>query len=351
MDIVLDWLNLRPQADWPWTLHPEDLDWSVDTALTMANLATLAYSDFKHIEASLSESEYGFSPITPCAQPNPHPVADAFLAVRPDVIVVAFRGTEPTNPRDYLTDFNASQVPFDLGIDNAAWGLIHAGWVDAARPLIENISTDLASLAGVKDRKLWLTGHSMGGALAMLAAAALKSRNCPVEIGGVYTFGQPAVGDPTFQERYDAELGPITFRCVNDRDPVPQVPPGELTMIEETVFSQRNLTEKARRIFSRTPTSRYAHAGQLRLLLPDGSISSDPREAEIRRLGFLARTAAQRLSPVAILWDLPKTIIQFPEALLDHLPIRPSTEAKWHAGYIDRLKALQRLAGSPGAHR
>jgi triacylglycerol lipase len=74
---------------------------------------------------------------------------------------------------------------------------------------------------------LWVTGHSLGGALAALAAArcALTGRR-PVQ--GLYTYGQPRAGNDDFRDALGAALSGRYFRYVNDRDIVPRVPPAAL---------------------------------------------------------------------------------------------------------------------------
>jgi hypothetical protein len=63
------------------------------------------------------------------------------------------------------------------------------------------------------------TGHSLGGALAMLAAAraALRFPHC-------YTFGQPRLFDCNFRDWYNYRAGPRTWRLVNREDIVPHLP-------------------------------------------------------------------------------------------------------------------------------
>lgn len=66
-------------------------------------------------------------------------------------------------------------------------------------------------------KTIWITGHSLGGALAELCAAqALFVSNIPVQ--GVYTFGQPRVGSKDFADALNAKLGSGIFRFVNDRE-------------------------------------------------------------------------------------------------------------------------------------
>ena len=73
------------------------------------------------------------------------------------------------------------------------------------------------------NKTIWITGHSLGGALAELCAAqALFVSKIPVQ--GVYTFGQPRVGSNDFAAAVNAKLGSGIFRFVNDRDIVARVP-------------------------------------------------------------------------------------------------------------------------------
>uniref|UniRef100_A0A915EQ67 Fungal lipase-like domain-containing protein n=1 Tax=Ditylenchus dipsaci TaxID=166011 RepID=A0A915EQ67_9BILA len=74
---------------------------------------------------------------------------------------------------------------------------------------------------------LWLTGHSLGGALASLAAAQIVADGkFDVSKIKLYTFGQPRTGDNDFADAFDAHLPEnTTFRITHARDPVPHMPP------------------------------------------------------------------------------------------------------------------------------
>ena len=71
-------------------------------------------------------------------------------------------------------------------------------------------------------RARYIFGHSLGGALAIICALDLSMMNLP--IAGVYTFGQPRVGDAAFAAHYNNELRDLTFRVVNQNDIVPRTP-------------------------------------------------------------------------------------------------------------------------------
>ena len=66
-----------------------------------------------------------------------------------------------------------------------------------------------------------MTGHSLGGALAVIAAAELQSRYNSVY--SLYTFGQPRVGNDKFGQFMTGYI-PLTFRIVHYADEVPHVP-------------------------------------------------------------------------------------------------------------------------------
>jgi hypothetical protein len=101
----------------------------------------------------------------------------------------------------------------------------------ATRPITGATPSGI-SLVDVGPRKaLYVAGHSRGGAFALLAAAALAKARAADEpvppIFGVYTYGQPRVGNAPFIEGL-ASLNVPLFRIINRDDPVPTVPPAGL---------------------------------------------------------------------------------------------------------------------------
>jgi triacylglycerol lipase len=117
-------------------------------------------------------------------------------------------------------------VPFRKG------GQIHIGFRNAVDSVYSQIETTLKQWSG-GGRTLWITGHSLGGALAMLTAAYLRfpadpTMTLPRPFAGLYTFGQPRVGNVQFCDVCAADFGSFYFRYVNDQDIVTRVPPREL---------------------------------------------------------------------------------------------------------------------------
>ncbi|KAF7637800.1 Lipase_3 domain-containing protein, partial [Meloidogyne graminicola] len=74
--------------------------------------------------------------------------------------------------------------------------------------------------------ELWITGHSLGGALAAISAAKIaKSRVIKPELIKLVTFGQPRTGDSGFALGINRALPFFTYRITRSRDLVVHVPP------------------------------------------------------------------------------------------------------------------------------
>lgn len=130
----------------------------------------------------------------------------AFVVRDAHYTVVAFRGSDQIN--DWLTNLRMWTIA-------TPWGGVHRGYHDVANSFSEELRAILAD--DPQQRPVVLTGHSMGGAIAVLAGLLLGDRFAP---GGIFTFGQPQVGTRAFvrafADRYPAPL----FRFVNGADAI-----------------------------------------------------------------------------------------------------------------------------------
>ena len=124
--------------------------------------------------------------------------------------LVAFRGTQPDEIRTIATDIKAHQVPW-----TETGGRVHAGFAGAARVMLPAVHDWLASGPGAGRAALVLTGHSLGAAIATLAATVLAPTL-------LVTIGSPRVGDAEFMRALDDV--PM-LRVVDGCDVVTQLPP------------------------------------------------------------------------------------------------------------------------------
>lgn len=211
----------------------------------------------------LEEVTFIQKPLAQCAIVRPLNPAD------PHFVVLVFRGTH--NLLDWLTDLETEPVAWP-----PAPGRVHEGFRDAFASVADQIDSALAQFTC----PAFFTGHSLGAALATLAASRRPPR-------AVYTFGSPRVGDAQFlttcgQTRF--------YRVVDSRDFVATMPPTLLG---------------------------FEHLGELHYMTRDGRFLVDPTDQQMD---------AEQLFHS---WRHPAHLLEPPEDLVDHSPIN----------YVTRLRA------------
>lgn len=127
------------------------------------------------------------------------------------VMIIAFRGTVPTSWEDWFRD--AAAWPTRL-VDHPVLGPCHDGFATGADALLHQIRGAIS-----RDKPYMLTGHSLGGALAIAEAGLLI--DCGLAPVCLTTFGAPRVGMAPLA-RLLAPLAGTRFR--HGADPVPEVP-------------------------------------------------------------------------------------------------------------------------------
>ena len=161
-------------------------------------------------------------------------VAVSVRANRPNMAVACFCGT--ASMHDLITAAEFDKVPVVSRSDNRVEviGTAHRGFDRA----YSSIATQLGEcLAQTENLPIYLTGHSLGGALATLAALYL-----PIDgLAACYTFGSPRVGDSGLADRNRVPI----YRIVNGVDPIPSLPPVGWTIIPRMIL----------RLFSLSPGS------------------------------------------------------------------------------------------------
>lgn len=131
--------------------------------------------------------------------------------------IVAIRGTQTI--WEWIADIDAVPIPY---IPDPGAGLAHMGF----QLVYEHVRINLGNLLRANcqgAQTIWVTGHSLGGALAVLCAYDLFKN---VKLGPVpqlYTFAGPRAGAPDFAATFGKAIATCN-RVVNFMDVVPQVP-------------------------------------------------------------------------------------------------------------------------------
>jgi hypothetical protein len=172
------------------------------TPLLMANLSNQAYQDnykfqgFKSIFLSNNGSQ-------------------AYFLYSKTAIIIVCRGTQPSHLEDIIADIRFKLVPSSSGI-----GKVHHGF----KLSVDNIWDDLVYLLNKykKNRLVYLTGHSLGAAMATLIAGRChRFPDLPNPI--LYTFGSPRVGNTTYIN-YLNSLNIEHHRYINNCDVITRNP-------------------------------------------------------------------------------------------------------------------------------
>jgi triacylglycerol lipase len=152
------------------------------------------------------------------------PVYLGFVLASAQMNIIVFRGTQTAI--EWLNNLYARQIPFTERQSGQYFGKIHEGFINNYLRIVEPIPKDIA---GQLDPTLpcYVTGHSLGAALAVLCALDLAV-NLPdlAPQLQLYSYACPRVGDPTFA-RLHAQRVPNSYRVVNLADAIPILPPTE----------------------------------------------------------------------------------------------------------------------------
>jgi hypothetical protein len=206
-------------------------------AYSLAVIAGWAYSDGQTLANKLKF--YGLPAVTVekfvVTNPAMLIVSSAFF-IRSEcgrIGILAFRGTEPANAINWLTDTDVIQRAFGDGfVHQGFYANLQAVWDEISAKLYEAIETpgngNGHERARAPMQRLYITGHSLGAAMAVLAAAKISLDETAAlrqRVHSVYTFGQPAVGDKRFAAQCEDLFGDRLYRHVYGYDVVPHLPP------------------------------------------------------------------------------------------------------------------------------
>lgn len=177
-----------------------------DSYLLPGNAAAVTADTFALLAEKLAT--LGFQIKTPSGnlffEPTRH--SEGFITTTPTDVVIVIKGTWELE--DWQTNVQLWQEAYGEG------GQVHAGFKTAALALMAMLTPALRQSAEDRAKPLWLTGHSSGGAIAVLLAHAFHLLN--IDVAGVYTYGAPKVGDSVYARSYPLRTRLHAYKTAGD---------------------------------------------------------------------------------------------------------------------------------------
>ena len=213
--------NIKDSKDCNKTVYAE---YDENLAYKMIYLCALAYSDDVAKYLPKASEVNTFELVKQVTMPCPgEALCSGFVAVSHSekAIAIAFRGTE--HFIQLVTEI--LHILIEPQTDFKAGGKVQKYFLDA----LEVVWNDLKKYANEEMKnypryKVWVTGHSLGGALASLASTLIMFEgNTTRDNLTLYTFGQPRVGNHDYALTHDS-LVPLSFRVTHYRDIVVHLP-------------------------------------------------------------------------------------------------------------------------------
>lgn len=198
--------------------HEHGIECNINWQLTdlCANISAIVYNDLNTVTEYLKTNKIKYSSIKMFDKDN----AEGYGIIMHDYVIIAFRGTGAKDNgelsvsaafKDFLADVKAWPSESDTQ------GSVHSGFKTEIDKLWPQVTKWLGKK--VTTKKLVITGHSLGAAMATICASRLHALGADLVL---YTFGSPRVGDNIWAKQFD---NIEAYRIVNNNDIVCRVPP------------------------------------------------------------------------------------------------------------------------------
>ncbi|HEY9645296.1 MAG TPA: lipase family protein [Chroococcidiopsis sp.] len=199
------------------TIEPYKTTLSQGNAYWMARIASAVYIrnpvDFSPDEPRILEDLHSEDPDFLSVFGVSKNSAQAALIEHKDYLCMAFRGTDER--KDWLDNFN-------MFPERALFGEFHRGFWNSVKDLWSVLIDRYDTLKAAKNRPLFFTGHSLGGAMATVASARMVHMDLPFI--STYTFGQPRSMTRETSRIFNMEAKGRFFRFQNNNDVVTRMP-------------------------------------------------------------------------------------------------------------------------------
>jgi len=197
----------QPLSEIGQLFEPVATQFSLSNALICAHISQMAYQPRETVAELSNASDI---PVEFIEDGN----HVALVVSLKSSLILAFRGTDDLSDwLDNLRIFPAKTV----------WGDVHSGFLASVDTLLPRVKEALAK-SRVEKKEVWVTGHSLGAAMAVLASMKLTTEEA-VDVKGIYTFAQPLLASAQFRREYDEILGSKLYRFETSGDQVPNQPP------------------------------------------------------------------------------------------------------------------------------
>jgi len=199
--------------------------WNETTAYTMAQFASAVYCEKDELIpwtcAVCNGQTDGFEVTAYFEDPVTGLEALAGVDVGDRSIVVSFEGSH--NIQNWITNLKIKKADWTELPGAPKDALVHRGFLSAYQAVQKIVEEDVTDLVDkYPDFDVYVTGHSLGGALAALGALDLTVLR-PGIPAHVYTFGSPRVGNDAFQLYFQSKIV-NSIRVVHEKDIVPHLP-------------------------------------------------------------------------------------------------------------------------------
>ncbi|KAJ1967577.1 hypothetical protein IWQ62_001769 [Dispira parvispora] len=211
--------------------HKEVTEEEINNLKVYAQLAAISYDDLK----TWSCSDCSKVPDSDLVDffTSKDELAVGYIAYNHGIksVTLAFRGTATDEQWEKDLKFYKEDWPEEVEDSE-----VHTGFLEIYQTVADQVyDRATESLKEYPDYNLTIVGHSLGGALASLAAVDFTLRNKTLtEITNVVTFGKPRVGNEEYAAHYNS-LHLNSTRVVNKEDLVPHLPPESFNYRQEGV--------------------------------------------------------------------------------------------------------------------